>query len=282
MVFSRSVSLFLRFLHRSAAGTATGPPLAVFAGTMVGVTLFCVMLAAGLALMLSLTPPDQVHPGYFRGTFLVTLGLVATGGVAGWADLEPTTKGLLIAGVALSYLAFVAWHYEAARVGRALAVALVILLNGLLMFTNGSPGASPVLSAANSVAGGMLLGAALGDMLLGHYYLTAPWMSLRPLERVALLIWGAAALRAGVAGWALWEFLGRQSSQLGPGEWGLFFALRWFLGIAGPIALTFMIYQTIRLRHTQAATGILYVVVICSFLGEATGIAMERLTGVPL
>jgi hypothetical protein len=37
-----------------------------------------------------------------------------------------------------------------------------------------------------------------------------------------------------------------------------------------------MAWQTARIRSTQSATGILYVVVICSFLGELTGAVLSE------
>src|SRR5690606_4589367 len=47
----------------------------------------------------------------------------------------------------------------------------------------------------NELAGAALLGASMAAMLLGHYYLTAPWMSLRPLYRLIAGIGLAAAVR---------------------------------------------------------------------------------------
>jgi hypothetical protein len=49
------------------------------------------------------------------------------------------------------------------------------------------------------------------------------------------------------------------------------------MGIGGPAILMVMAWKTLKLRHTQAATGILYVVVIMVFIGEATGVAFQSL-----
>ncbi len=44
--------------------------------------------------------------------------------------------------------------------------------------------------------------------------------------------------------------------------------VRWGVGFVGVLGLTWMAWQTARIRSTQSATGILYVVVIFCFLGE--------------
>ena len=50
------------------------------------------------------------------------------------------------------------------------------------------------LNAAGRLASSFLMGSTLTAMLLGHYYLTAPAMSIEPLKRfVRCMAWGLAA-----------------------------------------------------------------------------------------
>jgi len=49
------------------------------------------------------------------------------------------------------------------------------------------------------------------------------------------------------------------------------------VGLVAPLVLTWMAWQTARIRSTQSATGILYVVVIFCFLGELTGLLTAKL-----
>jgi hypothetical protein len=49
---------------------------------------------------------------------------------------------------------------------------------------------------------------------------------------------------------------------------GIFFWLRLVCGIVVPIVLAVMIHATVKLNHTQSATGLLYVAVIALLLGE--------------
>ena len=61
----------------------------------------------------------------------------------------------------------------------------------------------------------------------------------------------------------------------------LWLPLRWLLGFLAPLGLDWMAWQSARIRSTQSATGILYVVVIFCFLGELTS-QLLRSTGMTL
>jgi hypothetical protein len=50
----------------------------------------------------------------------------------------------------------------------------------------------------------------------------------------------------------------------------LWLGLRWMAGLVGPAILGWMAWNCARVRSTQSATGILYVVVIFVFIGELT------------
>ena len=50
---------------------------------------------------------------------------------------------------------------------------------------------------------------------------------------------------------------------------GIFFWMRMGMGIGLPIILAYMIYETAKMGANQACTGLLYIVVIFIFMGEA-------------
>ena len=58
--------------------------------------------------------------------------------------------------------------------------------------------------------------------------------------------------------------------------------LRWIAGIFGTAVLAAMSWQTLKIPNTQSATGILYVAVITTFLGELTSLLLSRGTAFPL
>jgi hypothetical protein len=49
---------------------------------------------------------------------------------------------------------------------------------------------------------------------------------------------------------------------------GIFFWPRILFGLLIPIVLTGMIWNTVQIRHTQAATGLLYLAVVTLLFGE--------------
>ena len=109
------------------------------------------------------------------------------------------------------------------------------------MAASRSPGGQVwALNASGRLASAFLMGATLTAMLLGHHYLTAPAMSIEPLERfVRCMAWGLGA--AGVLaalGWWLWrEGHGRARTSSGQVS-SLFLAMRWGMGFAGPALAT--------------------------------------------
>ena len=49
---------------------------------------------------------------------------------------------------------------------------------------------------------------------------------------------------------------------------GMFFWPRVIFGVLVPIVLAVMIWSTVKIRHTQAATGLLYLAVVALLFGE--------------
>ena len=49
---------------------------------------------------------------------------------------------------------------------------------------------------------------------------------------------------------------------------GIFFWPRMIFGVVVPIVLAAMIWSTVKIRHTQAATGLLYLAVVALLFGE--------------
>ena len=80
---------------------------------------------------------------------------------------------------------------------RAAAIAALVWLTAA---SRSPDGFLLALNAASRAASGLLLGAVLCSMLLGHYYLTAPAMTIDPLKRTIVLITWALSARALLAG----------------------------------------------------------------------------------
>jgi hypothetical protein len=118
----------------------------------------------------------------------------------------------------------------------------------------------------------LLLGSTFGAMILGHWYLVDHKMAIDPLRVASYFLIGAVLLRIAVVAFPTVGFL-RESVLADPDSGApldlvLYWAQRALFGLAGPLVLGVMVWHTVRLRATQAATGLLYIVLIFVIIGE--------------
>jgi hypothetical protein len=235
-------------------------------------TQFVFRLSFGLALAMAITPSRWVTSGYYRVHLYVLLGLNALATLVAWNDPARYSLWPPLAGAVLSYIGSVMWLYEKPRPGVA-ALVLVALTSiagahGAAAPSTASGPLADLFAWLDPLTAGWLLGTTMAAMLLGHWYLNTPTMQIAPLKRLVQCMLGAVVLRAVVsaAGLALsWSVL----ADFETGRMALL-ALRWLAGIAGTLLLIWMTWQTLKIPNTQAATGMLYVAVITTFLGELT------------
>jgi hypothetical protein len=269
--------------------------------------LFSLRLAAGMIGCLLGLPSRLINPRFYRTHFLTALGLT----VLAWLFLPaPADWPLFMALAASAVLAFAGsfvWSLEGAPVGRtvvaltALGLATALGLSEVGPTWQPGPASVPGSSgqagsgalagsarqaapAAALVAGftsAALLGTALTAMLIGHSYLIAPSMSLTPLLSLLAMLCGAILLRGLADGYALYLWTGEHSWSKVGNDILLWLPVRWLVGLVAPLVLGWMAWQTARIRSTQSATGILYVVVIFCFLGELTSLLLRE-TGITL
>jgi len=245
---------------------------------------FILRLSFGLAAAMTLVSPRQVTSGYYRNNLYVLLGLnVLTALAASGADSSKLPVWPSATAATISYVGAVFWLYERPRLGvvALLAVAaldLAALWLATPVFESGAVGTT--LAVFDPVTGGMLLGTTMAAMLLGHWYLNAPGMALEPLVRLIGLLTVAIVLRAAICAAGL-------AADVGARGWPditglLFLALRWVGGLAGTALLAGMAWRTLKIPNTQSATGILYVAVITTFLGELASGLLSAQSGYPL
>jgi hypothetical protein len=245
--------------------------------------LFCLRLAAGMLACLVLLSPGSaagrplVNPNYFRTHFLTALALAGLGLFFARAGATWQLYAALGTGLALAFLGSLIWSLEGAPAGSALTVlCTAALAAGLGLLECASARAeAPALALVGGFTSAALLGAALSAMLMGHSYLIAPAMSLTPLMRLLAALALALGVRMLADGYALGCWTARHSPGNLTGDALLWLPLRWGLGFAAPLGLTWMAWQTARIRSTQSATGILYVVVIFCLIGELTALLLR-------
>jgi hypothetical protein len=248
------------------------------------IAVFSLRLAAGLMAAALLLSPVQVNPRFFRAHCWIALGL-AIGGAIFARDFAP---GLLWAALGISilltFLGSIVWALEGSPGGMIImALAGLGLATSLALaeWNRDDVGALSYRLSADA-ASSIVLGSAMTAMLLGHFYLIAPGMSLTPLLRLLFVLAVAIFLRMAVAGFGLWSWSSEHSLTNLSDVSVLWLPVRWGIGFLGPLILDWMAWQTARIRSTQSATGILYVTVIFCFLGELTGQLLWSNTGVLL
>jgi hypothetical protein len=124
-------------------------------------------------------------------------------------------------------------------------------------------------------------------MLLGHWYLVVRGMAIEPLKRLTMALLGATILRLLVVGVVLTSLAGDGFEYGSPlyrvaVAQGIFFWMRVGWGLLGPLVLWPMIWGTVRIRSTMAATGILYVAVVAVVIGEVLSTYLSALERLPV
>jgi hypothetical protein len=247
--------------------------------------IFSLRLATGLVLALLVLPSAQVHPRFYRIHLLIVLGLAVAAVMAAWNHPGDSFWILVGLGLGAALVGTWCWSLEGAPGGQAcLWTAFVALGGSLTALEDPASGAmqltlGTLMDHATSAA---VLGLATTAMLMGHWYLIAPTMSLQPLLRLLLALFVALGLRMLTTGVALWQWSVHAETAAGDQLAWLWLVLRWGAGFIGCLVLTWMAWQSARIRATQSATGILYVVVIFTFIGELTHLLLKAHTGYAL
>jgi len=229
--------------------------------------LFLIDTGAGLYLFLPLIGRRNAGVKFYRLILIVSGALAAAAAIALALAGRMAIAGAVVA--ALTAIVYVTLRYPKRLVFRVPAVLLGLAWLGAAVWQwHASTGASLPWSIAGALSSIALLGSVNDAMLLGHWYLVVRGMSIDPLKRLAVATLCAALVRSGIVVAALAM----------PGAWqsiaireGIFFWMRAGWGLIGPLALYPMVWGTVKIRSTMAATGILYVDVVAVVIGEVLG-----------
>jgi hypothetical protein len=257
---------------------------------------FLLRLSFGLAVGMAVTSSRLVSSGYFRNHLYVTLGLATLAALVA-TQFSSTVAVLSAAAAVLSYMGSVSWLYEARRAGVMLlwlvagcSIVAAVVGEQAKGFNHASAEATAssademslpdALRSVSVVTSGLVLGVTMAAMLLGHWYLNSPGMELEPLRRLLLFMAAAVGAQMLVSAAGLVGEL-RAGGGLSVG-WSMFVLLRWSFGLFDVAALIVMAWQTLKIPNTQSATGILYVAVIGTFVGELMALLLSAESVFPL
>ncbi len=163
-----------------------------------------------------------------------------------------------------------------------------IVLQAITLSADRSP-AWQALTVASFLTSAAMLGGACTAMTLGHWYLVIPSMQISHLQSIVRVHIASMAARVVVVGIAVWFAIATWLPDTGPSFRhyilsvdGVFFWQRVLFGLAGPAVLSYLTWETAKIRSTQSATGILYVDFFTVVVGEVLAKYIVLATRVPV
>ena len=265
--------VFYVFLARMAVGTLWALPVVMQMRPaerhLRFQTILALALAGGAAALYDSAVGTDVHPEFPHG----------------WAAFQSWQGAMPWTLVALCTLALVVnFLYGTFRRTAARVLLVASCLFGLLAILGTArlaPGDGAGLVAARTAAGllgGLAMGGVNDAMILGHFYLMIKGLPLEALARTGYWCVGVVLLRALGFGAVLLFWPGAMHVLFGREI--IWTCWRIAFGFFGPLALIWMTRDALKYRHTQAATGILYVAIFFMLMGELAATYLEFVTGI--
>ncbi len=260
-------------------------------------------LAVGGFFALGRLPFHDIERGFYKSSaavFLTSGLLIAIGELTLlWHPHEPggarPAETILWTAFALAASVYVASLWGDPYRRRALAY-LATLAVGTLALIVSAIGFSPapagplesVLYPASFLVSALLLGATASGMLLGHWYLIDVGMPLAPFMRMWRLYRTSLVLQLVTLALslALLHVGGGSATAAALRDlWDEHRELLWTrlgLGPLPALVIAWMIWRTLQIPQTMAATGLFYVAVLTSVVGEFLGRFLLYRTSLPL
>ena len=267
--------------------------------------LFFYQIAFGGLLGLAFTPFHELDRAFYKSTGGVLL-VIAALGFWGKSTLYlqslVTSFSWVVAAEAISHAFFVIfftgyfvslWGERQALRARSFAACILTGLAGLLLSAHGFHQA-PIASIETLVypmaffLSSLLLGSVTVGMLIGHWYLIDTGQTLDPfvhIFRFFVISLGTQSAFLLIL-LPLLYFFGAQPTVMELQKLWVHHSnlliTRVIIGYLGPFVLSWMIWRTLLIPHTMAATGLFYIALLGVFVGEILGRQVLVLTSLPL
>lgn len=261
--------------------------------------LLAEMAVGSLAMVTVFDHRGQVTPGYVKAgaltivplavfafwTYLVLSPGADVDGYAldrAWYTPFGVLFGLfLVASVGHAILSIAGQRRRAILVGGVGSVVGALSIVVLALFV-APPVWSPVVAVVSLLASTAVLGGALMAMTWGHWYLTSGRLPKEPMEEMSLVVLVALAVQA------LLVLIGALAparevpltDNMGldlvanPAFW-----LRIGVGLAFPLAVTWLAFKAAQIRGMMSATGLLYIALGAVLAGEVLARGLMFTTG---
>jgi hypothetical protein len=254
--------------------------------------VFSQLTVGGLALM-RLVPAAEIGKGFFRtcaAIYLLIWILVVAG--LEWARPWELLGFVLFTLLFLVYYASL-WLEKLPNSSRLLEITsavgfCAIIASAVSYSVGGSLMDEATIRVPNFLLSALSLGAAMSGMLLGHWYLVTPELSLVPIKRLTGTLLGALVAQGALLALTASPDLGILPNALLPRVQHLLAVYPYFLwgralvGLVGTFGLAVLTMWLLREESTQAATGFLYTAVLTITVGELIARFLFQLTRVPV
>ena len=275
---SLSTVLFLFLAHLGVGITGTLVLVSKDAGVKFfrfNAGLAAILIAIALAFRYGALGPVPANPSSTERLALIALDCAEAAILLYWA-----TVGRVLARIRPGIVAVA-----------VIAGVIAIVLQALDLSVD-RPLQFRVLTVASFLTSAAMLGGACTAMILGHWYLVIPSMQVSHLQSIVRVHIASMAARVVVVGAAVWFALATAYAAnpvVGPSFRryimsvdGIFFWQRMLFGLAGPAVLSYLTWETAKIRSTQSATGILYVDFFTVVVGEVLAKYIVLATHVPV
>ncbi|MGH7770654.1 MAG: hypothetical protein ACREQA_00275 [Candidatus Binatia bacterium] len=261
-------------------------------------------VALGGLFAIAATPFHELDRGFYKSTAGV-LFLVGLLGFLGKADLY---RKSLAAGIdpgsaveMIFYILFLLcfglylcslWGERRLFRARTFSFSLLVGLTGLALSSQTFYQAplwsfETILYPLSFFLSALLLGGVTVGMLIGHWYLIDTGQSIDPFIRIfrffviSLIIQTVFFLILPLLLYLLGSTKTVLSLKRLLEEHLFLFSARLLVAQVGSLALSIMIWRTLKIPHTMAATGLFYIALLGVFVGEILGRQILALTSLP-
>ena len=224
-------------------------------------------LATGILLFISFVPPSKIGPGFGRFHTILAWALWV---LALWGNF-PVAFYVFTGSILLAFL------FSKTDILYYPFLGVSILLSLYLLARGGTVGAVTM-----QIPAALVLGSSSVAMLLGHWYLVAPKLPISYLKAVTIALIAAILIRSGFLVQTVLQNQNQLQGMHFYEIYGMFFLQRIALGLFLTMVLSVLTYFCVKIRSTQSATGILYVVLVFCLIGELTGAYLWLKTGFAL
>jgi hypothetical protein len=266
--------------------------------------IFFQQVAMGGVFALAATPFSELDRAFYKstaGVLFVIAAFALWGESQLWWHSERSPSGaaaltelLLHGGFVLCLGAYLIslWRETPRLRARAFAGAILtgfvgLAFSGIIAFGQPALSWELLLYPIWFLSSALLLGTVTVGMLLGHWYLIDTGQTIEPFLRIYKFFVAALLLQSALLLLSLFliHFAGTQATSEGLkilwAKHPMLLTTRVLAGQAGPLVLSWMIWRTLQIPHTMAATGLFYIALLGVFVGEILGRQILTLTGLP-